>query len=72
MKLKIIIDRFEGKFAICETEDKKMINIDRNLVPTAAKEGDILDIEGDSVTLDTEATIKRKKDIDKLVDELWE
>ncbi|KNY26957.1 DUF3006 domain-containing protein [Pseudobacteroides cellulosolvens] len=70
--MKIIIDRFEGEYAVCETEDKKLINIDKDLVPFDAKEGDILNIDGDIITLDTETTIKRKKDIDKLVDELWE
>lgn len=70
--MKVIIDRFEGKYAVCETEEKKMMNIDKNLLPSEAKEGDVLDIEGDSIRLDTEMTMKRKKDIRRLVDEIWE
>ncbi len=70
--MKVIIDRFEGNYAVCETEEKEMINIDKDKVPSHAKEGDVLDIDGDSIILDTETTIKRKKGINRLADEIWE
>ena len=31
--MKVIIDRYEGQYAVCEKEDMSMINIKRNLVP---------------------------------------
>lgn len=40
--MKIIIDRFEGNFAVCETEEKKFIDIPKADIPEGAKEGDIL------------------------------
>jgi len=70
--MKVIIDRFEGKYAVCETEEKKMINIDKSMVPSEATEGDVLDVDGNLIVLDTEMTMKRKKNISRLVDEIWE
>ena len=43
--LKIIIDRFEGEFAVVELEDKTFIDMPVGLVPEGAKEGDILEIQ---------------------------
>lgn len=34
-----IIDRFEGKFAVCECENQQMIDILKTLLPEEAKEG---------------------------------
>ena len=35
------IDRFEGKFAVVELENKKFANIPREAIPEKAKEGDV-------------------------------
>lgn len=64
--MKVIIDRFEGDFAVVEMEDRKMINLPKVLVPNA-KEGDIIRIE-----VDKEETEKRKKEIERLLDDMWE
>ena len=69
--MKVIIDRFEGKFAVCEKEDRKMLDIERNKVPSTAKEGDVLNITDDKITLDIEETEKRKKEIEELTKDLW-
>ena len=42
MQLRVTIDRFEGKFAVCEADDLTMINIPRFDIPDDAAEGDIL------------------------------
>ncbi|HEY5556308.1 DUF3006 domain-containing protein, partial [Acetobacterium sp.] len=60
--MKVIIDRFEGNFAVCEKEDRKMIDIERNKIPSSAKEGDVLDITNDQITIDFKETEKRKKE----------
>jgi hypothetical protein len=70
--MKLIIDRFEGEYAICETEDGKIINIKRNEIPEDAVEGDVLIYEEGSYTIDNEANDERKKYIEKLMDDLWE
>ena len=69
--MKVTIDRFEGKFAVCEQEDRTMVNILKDNIPQEAKEGDILVIEGDSISIDVEGTAERKKRISRLMDDLW-
>ena len=65
-EMKVIIDRFEGAFAVVEMEDKTMVDIPKVLVPDA-KEGDVIDI-----SIDISGTDARKKRIDKLMGDLWE
>lgn len=64
--MKVIIDRFEGDFAVVETDDKIMVNLPKSLIP-GAKEGDVLNI-----IIDEEETKKRKDKIQKNMDDLWE
>ena len=61
----LIIDRFEGDYAIVET-DKGMANIPRSELPKGAKEGDIL-----RIAVDADATEARKKRIDGMMDTLF-
>lgn len=70
--MKVIIDRFEGKYAVCEKENLEMINIDIYKLPTGAKEGDVLIIEGNSIRIDEKETESRKERIKKLMEDLWE
>lgn len=70
--MKVIIDRFEGNFAICEADDKRMIDIERDKIPYGAREGDVLIADGDNFKLDQDTTAKRKDRINKLMDALWE
>lgn len=69
--MKVTIDRFEGEFAVCEKADRKMMNIEKSKLPANVKEGDILVIEGDSIKVDSGETAKRKKNIEKVMDNLW-
>ncbi len=70
--MKLIVDRFEGEYVVCEKEDGNMIDIKRETLPKEAKEGDILLVEGDNITIDIQATLERKERIEKLLDGLWE
>ena len=70
--MRVIIDRFEGDFAVCEKEDRKMLNIKRAQVPVDAKEGDALIINGDTITIDTATTEKRKNAVNKLFSSLFQ
>ncbi|MCK9478958.1 MAG: DUF3006 domain-containing protein [Firmicutes bacterium] len=63
--MKVIIDRFEGDFAVVETADKKTINLPKELVPNA-KEGDVV-----IISIDKEESDARKKRMQALVDDLW-
>lgn len=69
--MRVIIDRFEGDFAVCEKENREMIDIKRSTLPKGAKEGDVLQIDGDNIKIDTAETEKRKKEIDELTKDLW-
>jgi hypothetical protein len=70
--MRVVIDRFEDGYAICETEGKEMLNLERKRLPADAAEGDVLNIEGDMISIDFEETNKKKQEIEKLMDELWE
>lgn len=65
--MKIIIDRFEEEFAVVELENKIMLNIPKEIIPSNAKEGDVISIE-----IDVEESNKRKENIHKLMTELWQ
>jgi hypothetical protein len=70
--MKLIIDRFEGKYAVCETAERKMINIDKAKLPAAAKEGDVIIKGNRKYIIDVDNTKEREKTIQSLMDELFE
>ena len=58
---KLIIDRFEGTYAICEDQEKKMFAISLNELPQGAKPGDVLQISGaGELSVDQEETQRRR------------
>lgn len=69
--MKVIVDRFEGDFAVCEKEDRAMMEIPKVATPEDAKEGDVLIIENGDIIIDHEATEKRRKEIEELTKGLW-
>ena len=69
--MKVIIDRFEGNFAVCEKEDRTMLNIVRDKLPARAKEGDVLTIDGATITIDEDETAKRKNAVERLMNDVW-
>lgn len=70
--MKVVIDRFEGKFAVCEKEDRKMINILKDKVPSGAGEGTVLNLyDNGKIEIDIEETEKQAKKIEKLMKDLF-
>jgi hypothetical protein len=63
----LIIDRFEGEWAVIEY-GRKTFNFPKTLLPKKAKEGDVITI---SISIDREATAK-ERNIEKLADQLFE
>lgn len=61
----LIIDRFEGNYAVIETSDGT-VNIPRSDIPSGAKESDVLLLVADSG-----ATEERKKRIDEKMNRLF-
>lgn len=64
--MELIIDRFEGDYAVLEIEIGKTVSIPRILIPNA-KEGDVINI-----SVNKAKTKERENNINKLVDELFE
>lgn len=71
--MKVVIDRFESGFAVCETQDRKMLNIEKARIPEDAREGDVLFIsDGGNITVCKKETKESRDRILKLMDDLWE
>ncbi len=65
--MELIIDRFEGKMAVCEKPDRTMVNIARSKLPAEAREGDVLVVEGDDIRIDSAATAKRRQAAEEMM-----
>lgn len=64
----LIIDRFEGDWAVIEF-GQKTFNIPKVLIPADAREGDVISIH---IAVDKEATATRAEAIKRLADSLFE
>ena len=64
--MKVIIDRFEGEYAVVEIAIGKFVNIPKILIPNA-NEGDVIKIE-----VDKNETEERKKHIQDLMNNVFE
>ena len=68
----LVIDRFEGTYAICEDKDQKFFAIETNELPAGATEGTVLEIDDEGVIrINEEKTVARRSKIKKLQDKLW-
>ncbi|MDF2052980.1 DUF3006 domain-containing protein [Priestia megaterium] len=70
-KVKGIIDRFEEGFAVVEIEGITK-DYPKNIFPKEAQAGDVVYIIGDKVTIDKNETKKLAKEIEDLMNEVWE
>ncbi|MEH7168530.1 DUF3006 domain-containing protein [Priestia megaterium] len=70
-KIKGIIDRFEEGFAVVEIEGKTK-DYPKDIFPKDTEVGDVVYITGNKVTVDKQETKKREKEIQDLMNELWE
>lgn len=64
--MKVVLDRFEGDYGIVELPDKSFVEIPKVLIINA-KEGDIITID-----IDNEESDKQKKEIETLMNELFQ
>jgi hypothetical protein len=62
----VIIDRFEGEYAVVELEDKRTVNMPKELLPDGAKEGSVI-----SITIDERETERCREKIEKYMKQLW-
>lgn len=66
-----VIDRFEGELAVIEI-DGETVNFPKSALPAGAKAGDAVLVEGERISLDKRTTEKRRKEIEKLMEDVWE
>lgn len=70
--MKIVIDRIEGKIAICQNlENKEMIEINIEKLPKEIKEGNVLIFENGKYEIDIIEEEKRRKRIEEKMKNLW-
>ncbi len=65
--MKVIIDRFEGQYAVVEMDSGDLVSVPRVILPNLADEGDIITIE-----IDEEATDQRRRRIEEMMNNLLE
>jgi len=71
--MKLTVDRFENDLVICEIfETQEFITLEKNLFTDDIKEGDIVNFEDDTITLDIEETESTAERIKSKMDSLWE
>ncbi|MDP1442353.1 DUF3006 domain-containing protein [Priestia megaterium] len=70
-KIKGIIDRFEEGFAVIEIEGMTK-DYPKSIFPEEIQVGDVVYITGDKVTIDKTETKKLAKEIEDLMNEVWE
>lgn len=70
--MEVIIDRFEGDFAVCEKPNREMMDIHKEKLPPDVKEGDVLIISDGQITIDPEKRKAREERIQNLMNDLWE
>jgi hypothetical protein len=68
----LIIDRFEGDYAVCERADRTTVDIPRNELPRQAQVGDVIQRDGAEWIIDTSTTTSRRKRIADLAAGLWQ
>ncbi len=65
-----VIDRFEGEFALVET-DEGVLQIAKIRLPEGVKEGDCVIIDGDQITVGHEDTVNRKAEMERRLKSLF-
>jgi hypothetical protein len=69
----LVIDRFEGDFAVCEDENLQTVHIRKSELPSGAAEGDCLRADPQKgYILDTDETARRKARILRKMDHLFD
>lgn len=68
----LIIDRFEGEYAVCEkSKTKEMIDIKIEDLPEGSKEGTVLKLKNGKYEIDLEEQKKIEDRIKQKMDSLW-
>lgn len=69
--MKGIVDRFEGEYVVIEV-DGKTRDVKRNLIAKSVRVSDVVILKNGIWERDSDKTAKRKKEMKKLMDSVWE
>jgi len=69
--MQLIVDRIEEEYAVCEKEDRTMIELKLDSLPYGVKEGTVLNLENGKVFIDEAETLNKKRAAQKLLDNLF-
>ena len=67
----MIIDRFEGEKAIIELGEGEFISVNKELLPSSCREGDVIIFENNEYKVDKEQTKELREQILKLQNDLF-
>ncbi len=69
---RLIVDRVEGGFAVCQTEEEAMVNIPLSAFDFEVKEGNVIAESGDCYELLRGEEESRRKELFGLADSLFD
>lgn len=69
--MKGIVERFEGEYAVIEV-DGETRDVKRNLIADSVRVSDVVILKNGKWERDSDETLKRKKEVKKLMDSVWE
>ena len=70
--LRYIVDRIEGNFAVCETEDMTTVSICLDELPPETKEGSVIEYQNDEYVIDTEYERERRDTLFTLQESIFD
>ncbi|MFA5658187.1 MAG: DUF3006 domain-containing protein [Oscillospiraceae bacterium] len=59
----LIVNRFEGDYAVCENEAGELTDIHKSKIPQNAREGSVLSFHGMQLVVDQAQTANRREKI---------
>lgn len=66
-----VVDRIEGEIAVCENEDMTFVNINISALPEGIKSGDCITEEKGVYSFDEKATENKRREIDSLLNDIF-
>lgn len=70
--MRFIVDRIENEFAVCENENKEMVNISITELPINITEKSIIDYIDNQYIVNDEEKIKREETIKEKMNSVWD
>lgn len=67
----LIIDSFEGDFAVVEVDGKEMKDIPIKDIPQGTKQGDVLRFIEGKYEIDVEETKRIRAEVEEMMKDIW-